>query len=120
DVAEVEQLDDLPAQLADLLLADHDLDAARPVAELEEDDLALPATEKDPPGDSDHRAGRQFAGAFLGLRRAPRAQVPDRAVAIEPLAPRIQPQLRDLAELLQPHVLQALPRLVRHRSPYFF
>ena len=37
------------------------------------------------------------------------AHIPDPLMAIEPLAPGIQAQLRDLAELLQAHVFQALP-----------
>src|SRR5262249_6872297 len=107
-----------PAGLADLLLADHDLDAAGPVADVEEVHLALAAAEHDPPGDAHRRAGIRVRPGPIGRGR--RAHLADRPVAVGPLAPRVNTQLRDLAELLHPHVFQALPRLVRHRSPYVF
>src|SRR5204863_10194779 len=97
-IAEVEELSELPAQLADLLLADEDLDAAGPVAEFEEDDFALTAAEHDPAGDADHRTGLVATGH---VGRGRRTDFPDRLVAIESLTPRIQPQVRDPPELLQ-------------------
>ena len=55
-VAQVELVDQAPAEVAHLLLAHEDLDVVGPVAEVEEDDLALPAPEHDPPGDTHRRA----------------------------------------------------------------
>ena len=118
-VAQVEQFDQAPAGVADLLLADEDLDPLGPVAELEEDDLPLPAAEHDPPGDADGRAR-------LARRRAPTvgtgkcADRGDRLVPVESLAPGVEPQGRDPLELLQANGFQALARLFGHRSPYFF
>ena len=80
-VAQVELLDEAPAELADLLLADEDLDALGPVAKLEEDDLPLPAPEHDPAGDPHRRPGLgrlAFAGsrkpAARGRRQSPGAR----------------------------------------------
>ena len=56
-VAEVEQIHQLPGRVAHLLLADEDLDPLGPVADLEEDDLPLPSPEHDPPGHADGGPG---------------------------------------------------------------
>ena len=93
-VAQVEQLDQVPAQVADLLLADEDLDAFGPVAELEEDDLPLPAPEHDPPGDADGGPGLGLL-TLRGLGNRQLADLGDRLVAVEPLAPGVQPQVGD-------------------------
>src|SRR5262249_24902004 len=56
-VAQVEPLGQGPAGLADLVLADHHLDLAGPVAELEEVDLPLASPEHDPARHPDAGAG---------------------------------------------------------------
>src|SRR5262249_34115102 len=48
EVAEVELLGQLPTLVADLLLAEEDLDLAGPVAKLEEMNFPLPAPQYDP------------------------------------------------------------------------
>ncbi len=92
-VAQVELFDQAPAEIADLLLADEDLDVVGPVAEVEEDDLALPAPEHDPAGDAD---GRTRARS-VGLGRRQRAHRGDRLVPVESLSPGIDPQARRFA-----------------------
>ena len=118
-VAQVELVDQAPAEVADLLLADEDLDVVGPVAKIEEDDLALPAPEHDPPGDAHGRAG-------LVARRRPEPAPAsaqhggNRLVPVESLAPRVDAQAGDPLQLLDANVFQALARLVGHCSPYFF
>ena len=117
-VAEVELFDQAPAEVADLLLADEDLDVVGPVAEVEEDDFPLPAAQHDPPGDADGRARAARPRPHSGTGK--RAHVGDRLVAVESLAPGVHAQARDPLQLLDPNIFQALARLVGHCSPYFF
>jgi hypothetical protein len=91
-------------RLADLVLADEDLDPLGPVAQVEEDDLALPALERDPPGDAHSRAWLRFAAG----RRRENADVRDRMMTIEPLSPRVVPERGDPAHLLQADGFQVL------------
>ena len=99
-VAEVEQLQRPSSSVSvDLVDADHDLDAAGLVPEFEELQLA-----------------RRCGGGRPGRRRGPSARawrrrtarpgssriVADRRGVVEPLAPRVDAEGLDLAELLQP------------------
>ncbi len=81
-IAQVELFDQAPAEIADLLLADEDLDVIGPVAKVEEDDLPLPAPEHDPPGDADGRAGL----LALGSHWAPAARAPRRSPGVRRIA----------------------------------
>ena len=67
DVAHVEQLEDLEALLADLVLLHPDLDLAGAVADLEEGGLAEAAHREHPAG---HRPVARVAGDLLGGRVA--------------------------------------------------
>ena len=93
-IAQVEQFDQVPAQVADLLLADEDLDPLGPVAEVEEDHLPLPAPEHDPPGHPDGGPGL----GRLTLRGPGNRQLADagnRLVAVEPRSPGVEPEVGD-------------------------
>ena len=93
-VAQVEQLDQAPARVADLLLADEDLDSLGPVAKVEEDHLPLSPLEHDPPGDAHGGPGL----GLLSLGSPGNRQLPDggdRLVAVEPLPPGVEPQVGD-------------------------
>ena len=70
-VAQVEHLGQRPALLADLLLADHDLDLAGPVPDVEEVHLALPAALDDAPGRLDAWPLRPRAGRRAGRGWSP-------------------------------------------------
>ncbi len=115
-VTKVEEFRELPAQLSDLFLANEDLDVPRPIAQLEEDDFPLTAAQADPAGHADDRAGLAALGLVL-LRCCRRADLPDGPVAVEPMAPGIEPQVRDPVELLQADLFQTLARLFGHHSP---
>ncbi len=106
-VAQVEQLSQFPALFADLLLADHDLDLAGPVANLEEVDVPLHPAQHDPPGDADFRPGFRA----VRRRRFKLADITDGPVVVEPMAPRVKPQLGDLREFLPADRLQVLTLL---------
>ena len=110
-VAQVQQLGEVPGLVADLLLADEDLDALGPVAELEEDDLPLPAPEHDPAGHADGGSGLGLL-TFRGLRHRQLAHAGDRLVPVEPLSPRIDPQLRRSAAASPPEPLPDFPALL--------
>src|SRR5262249_54582508 len=93
-VAQVELLRQRPTGFADLLLPEHDLDAAGPVLEVQEMDLALSAALDNPPGGAD--AGplvlRQVGGQAADGR--------DRLMPVEPAAPRVEAELLDAAQLV--------------------
>ena len=67
-VAQVELLGQFPVLLAHLLHADRHLDASGPVVQVEEDQLAGPADEHDPPGGPDLRPVRAWRLVRLGGR----------------------------------------------------
>ena len=93
-VAQVEQLDQAPAQVAHLLLADEDLDSLGPVAKLKEDHLPLPPPEHDPPRYADRGPGlglltigsfgtgssRTVAIAWWPSKRCPQGSSPRSAI----------------------------------------
>ena len=82
-VSQVEQFDQAPAFVADLLLADEDLDPFGPVAKVEEIDLPLAAAEHDPPGDANSRPGGLAARAqpAEAAKRGPRRWPDARRIA---------------------------------------
>ena len=91
-VAEVELLCQGPAFFTHLTLADHDLNAARPILQLQEMRLAHAAAQ-------DNAAGGAHARRRVGIvRRA--AQHRDSLVAVEAAAPGIEPQLFYPAQVL--------------------
>ena len=106
-VAQVEALGQRPVVLADLAAADEELNLAGPIADVDEDQLALLALQHDP-------AGGPHLGTVLrrlALLRARRdrldrdlalaaANLADRHLAVEPAAPGVDAQLLDLAQLL--------------------
>ena len=55
-VSQVKQFDEAPAFVADLFLANEDLDAFGPVAQVEEVDLPLAAAKHDPPRNPNDRS----------------------------------------------------------------
>ena len=93
-ITQVQQLDKVPAQVANLLLADEDLDSFGPVAEVEEDHLALPALEHDPPGHPDGGPGLGLL-TLRGLGNRQLADLGNRLVAVEPLSPGVEPEVGD-------------------------
>ena len=135
DVAQVEALGQRPV-VADLLLADEELDLAGPVADVDEPQLALVAMQHDPAG-SAHLRARHFAGALLrshlrksksapavgkiGQRYRPAilcferdlagavANIGDGSMVIEPRAPRIVAELRDALQLFAARLLPVAP-----------
>ena len=114
-IAQVEQFDDAPAFVADLFLADEDLDPLGPVAKVEEVDFPLPAAQHDPPGDANGGAGRLAAG--LSRRNRQRADRRDGLVPLESLAPGVDSQGGNPLELFQANGFEALTRLVGHLVP---
>src|ERR1700721_495797 len=88
-IAQVELVDQPPAEIAHLLFADEDLDVIGPVAKIKEDDLPLPAPEHDPPGDADGRAGLLTLVRTANRQRAHRG---NRLVSVESLSPRVHAQ----------------------------
>ena len=113
-VPEVELAGEAPADLAHLVLAHEDLDAAGPVAEFEEIDLPLAPTQADPPRHPDPRA---FLGA-AGLGNGERSDVGDRPMAVEPGTPGIEPERLDAPQLLDPDGFQVLMRFFRHHRAF--
>src|SRR5262249_53224780 len=115
-VAEVEELRELPAGRANLPLADHHLDparpvevfgrlvlasdrgarggVARPVPEVEEVELPLDAPADDAPGRAHLRA------LVVGQVARQREDLLDRLMVVEPAAPGVDSQSRDLSELV--------------------
>ena len=101
-VAEVEAVDDLPDLGADLLLAEHQLDAAGAVVQVDEDQAAGVPQEHDPAGNAD---GRPVVGRLLDpLAAGP--DLGDRPAAVEPVAPRIDAQGDEPVELVPPGLFQ--------------
>ena len=83
--------------------------AAGPVANLEPMELAGNAAQDDSPRSADARR--------FGLIQRHLTQGRDRLMAVEPLSPRIQPQLRDPPQLLGPACLKGI-RCVRHSAGF--
>ncbi len=111
-VAEVEKSRKRPVRITDLVLADEDLDLLGPVADLEEDDLALTTSKHDPPGDA--HPGSNGRGVALGQGHD--TDLGDGHVVIEPTTPGVEPERGDLGELVAPDRLVVLARgFFRHR-----
>ena len=105
EVTEVEAVDDLPGIWADLLLAEHDLDPAGAVVEIDEDEAAGAAQEHDPAGHADGGAGGELGRR---IERGPRAaDLRDRRGAVVPLAPGVDPETAELFELVAAGLFQA-------------
>ena len=107
DVAQVEAPRQRPVRLADLLLADEQLDVARPVADVGKDQLAGGALQHDASGGAD--LGPALLGWLARLAvadrldddlRLPGADLADGLVAVEAAAPGVEAELADLLELL--------------------
>ena len=79
----------LPALLADLLLADHHLHRAGMVAQLQEVDLAHVAAQHDAAGGTDLR------GSFIQWRTRQLANLVDSLVIVKPATPRIETERGD-------------------------
>src|SRR5207302_5556823 len=94
EVAQVKVLSDSPALLADLFLTDHDLHPACPVPNIKENGLTLSAPLDDAPGGFDARPA-----IFRKVRRKS-VNGGNRLVAVEALAPRIEAQFLDAAQLV--------------------
>jgi hypothetical protein len=96
EVPQIEQLGQLPAQLADLLLAQQHLDFARLVPQIEEVQLALVASAHDPPRRPDQRQVRlaERLGGQL-------ADLADGHCPVETPAPGVDAQLLDAVQLFQ-------------------
>ena len=97
-IAQVEAVDDLPGIGADLFLAEHDLNPAGAVDEINEDEAAGAPQEHDPARDTDGGAAGEVG---RGIERgASSANFSDRRGAVVPLAPGIEPQGPELLELV--------------------
>src|SRR5262249_34565900 len=99
---EVEVLGQLPTLLADLLLADHDLELAavavaqrrRPVPQIDPVDLAAVAAQDDAPGDLDVRP------LSFGQLGGQLEDVGDGRVAVETAAPGVEAERLDGPQLV--------------------
>ena len=107
DVAQVEALGQGEVLVAHLALADHHLDRAGPVADLEPMDLARGTAQHDSPGRADLRAmlfgrlaGLAVAGRLDGDFAFPGADFADRLMVVEPGAPGIDAQFAYFAQFL--------------------
>ena len=119
EVAEVEQFGDLPAVVADLLRAEHHLDFAGLIPEVEEVDFPHLATTDDAARRTHFRPRvrivERLARSFANTRNA--------LMAIEPLAPRVDAEGFEFAEFRQAgfSVIGRFNRRVRRRhvdSPF--
>jgi hypothetical protein len=102
DVAEVEAVDDLPNLGADLLLAEHQLDPAGAVMEIDEHEAPGTSQQHDSPGDADSRPVVRCLVEPL----APGPHVGDRRGAIEPFSPRIDTQSDEPVKLVSAGLFQ--------------
>src|SRR5262249_7013560 len=101
-VAQVDVRHQLPAHFRDLFLPDHDLELAaaavargrRPVPQVQEKQLPLPALADDPAG------GADLGALALRLVRIQCQDVADGGVAVKTPAPWVEAELLDLAQLL--------------------
>ncbi len=130
DIAQVEQEGQLPILGADLVLADHDLDSAGPVLQVQKNQLPFFPLQHDASGSPHLRSG--LLGLSLGLVRGrrrgndfllPLANLVDRLVIVKAATPGIDPQRFQLAQLFAAGCLvhariAAAPGwlLVRHRN----
>ena len=135
DVAQVEVAGQRKALVADLLLADEQLDLAGPVLDVDEPQLARVALQDDAPRCADLRP-RQLAGPLLlhpsaeihGLRPvhvgqfdglaacrsqldfpAARSDVADVGSVVESSTPGVDSHVRDLAQFIAPGRLRGFP-----------
>ena len=102
-VAEVEAVDHLPGVGADLLLAEHDLDPARAVGQIDEDEAAGTPQEHDA---ARHADGRSVVGRLVE-RCSAGPHVADRHGAVEPPPPGVDAEAVKPGELVPPGLFQA-------------
>ena len=111
DVPQVEALGQVPVLFADLVAADEQLDLPRPIADLEKNQFSGWPLQHDPPCGSDLRAMLDRLALAFGSRlgdnlRLAIANLGDRHVTVEPLAPRVVTQLANFAQLFAPGIFR--------------